>query len=204
MNNLINQIVKIRLSQAGYLPDYPYHLISNVEMVDAFFETRVTADSNGVYVDTGFENSNDFFHQTYSYPREWTASALEAYQKLCRAIQIIVGNWKYLQAAAISSIIVDEDDVYCELSADKLPDWIYSYMLQRVVCPNSLSIDIHDLLVLLGIDNIKDEFTEEAAMRCYQISTEWLSKFPKIDQRPPSIFGEMHVIKSLRLVEQGV
>lgn len=203
MNNFINQVVKIQLSAAGYLPDYPYHMISSAEMADAFFETKVTSDSAGVHVDSDFINDGDFFHQLYLCPSTWSADIQSAYQKLHRAIQLIVGNWKYLQTASVSSIIIDEEDIYCELTADRLPDWIYSYVLCKVIGLYSPSEDIHDLLVLLDQDNINDEFLETTAANCYKISSEWLSKFPGDDKRPPSIFGEMHVIKSLRLSKQG-
>lgn len=99
-----------------------------------------------------------------------------------------------------------------------IPDWIYSYMLGEVVGPTSRTKDIHDCLVLLDLDNIDDIFTPQAASKCLQISRNWLRKLPGesiplytdvrtlsiqyfVRFRPPTIFGEPHVIKSLRLAE---
>ena len=42
----IHDIIKIKLSREGYLPDYPYHLISDEEMFDAFFPYKY--DENDV------------------------------------------------------------------------------------------------------------------------------------------------------------
>lgn len=203
MNNFINQVCKIQLSREGYLSEYPYHLISNSELADAFFETQVTIVDNNIQVDASFENSRDFFHQNFICDTSWSPEVKYGYQKLHRAIQLIVGNWKYLQSASISHMTLDTDDVQCELTVDALPDWVYSYILHKVICQRSSDADIHTLLDLLDIDNPLDEFSAEVAEKCYKVSAEWLAKFPQIYHRPPSVFGEPHVIKSLRIAKQG-
>ena len=74
-------------------------------------------------------------------------------------------------------------------------------MLGSVISVNSDKLDIHDMLVLMGIDNIDDEFLPEAQKECLRYSKEWVNRS---NDRPPTIFGEPHVIKSLRLMDSGV
>lgn len=91
-------------------------------------------------------------------------------------------------------------------SADKkLSDWVYSYMLGEVLGVNSEESDLHDLLVGLGCDNLYDVFTSEAQLACYRISKDWISKIPGRVRpaRPPSLFGEPHVIKAIRIRDLG-
>lgn len=98
-----------------------------------------------------------------------------------------------------------------------LPDWVYSYMLGEVISVHSEIIDIHDLIKPLGVDNIDDIFTPAAAKACYDTSRKWIKQHlidvwghnesgldptecPGCQNvRPPTMFGEPHVIKSIRL-----
>ena len=50
-------------------------------------------------------------------------------------------------------------------------------------------------------DNLDDVFTRQVARRCYHISKDWLKKLPasQKEHRSPTMFGELHVLKSLRL-----
>ena len=74
-------------------------------------------------------------------------------------------------------------------------------MLGNVIGPKSSQQDIHDLLVMLDVDNIDDVFTPLACEACYDVSKSWINKFPDAqkEHRPPTCFGEPHVVKSLRL-----
>ena len=200
MSTFTNDVVKIALSRAGYLPDHPYHLISNEEMADAFFTTSCLP--NSTELDTSFVNDEDMFHTVYYLPEGWSSLQTE-YDTLCRAIQHIVFTWKQLQNSSDSYEEITVDNISYHIDAEELPSWIYSYILNIVICENSSPIDIHDLLVLIDEDNIHDEFTVEAAVKCYQISQRWILKEPSNKRRPPSMFGEMHVIKSTRLQQQG-
>ncbi len=83
------------------------------------------------------------------------------------------------------------------------------YMLGSVISVFSPALDIHDLLEPLNIDNIDDIFTAEASANCLEVSKQWLKQTQrpefvefegkKINIRPPTMFGEPHVIKSIRL-----
>ena len=162
----IHDIIKIKYVNLGYLPNYPYHLISDSEMFNAFLNP-----------DTGYLYA--------AYPRLYGNPENEddQYNALINAISTHIQNYQS-----------GDEDV--------LPDWVYSYMLGTVIGPKSNKLDIHDLIEPLGADNVDDEYTEDAARKCYAESKEYLTRvFPisRIAERPPTMFGEPHVVKSLRL-----
>lgn len=169
--SMIHTIIKINLSKEGYLPNLPPHLISDSEMCDAFLP-KLGSDDH--------ENPSYFYD---NYPCISDSLSAE-YEELVSCIDYHINQLRQ-----------STQDMYI------LPDWVYSYMLGRVVSVNSSIRDKHDLLVLLNLDNIDDNFTEAAALSCLSISREWLRKLPsdRLNHRPPTMFGENHVIKSLRL-----
>lgn len=196
----IHDRIKIHLVREGYLPNYPYHLISDEEMCDAFFNKNNEAMS--------------YFHATY--PRTIGNAVGEA-------INVVDCKGKAIAKKTPYEILEDAIEYYMnKLKTTKddacvLPDWVYSYMLGAVISIHSDPLDIHDLITPLGVDNIDDVFTPEAAIQCYNTSKKWLkqhlinewehndigadvSKCPGcLNLRPPTMFGEPHVIKSIRL-----
>lgn len=166
MSLFIHQVLKIQYVRLGYLPNYPYHLISDVELFNSFLN---------------IDKQEGYFFDTYPllYP-----SLSEEYNALMSDINYHITC--YLQ-----------DDSYV------LPNWVYSYMLGIVIGPKSNIRDIHDMLVLMHIDNLNDIFTLTAAKTCYDISKAWIKKLsPSLQShRSPTIFGEPIVLKSLRLTE---
>lgn len=165
---LIHDIIKTVYVKQGYLPDFPYHLISDEELFDAFLY-----------------NDDNYFSANYPCP-----VGLEAqYQELVDAMTYHITQYKVAQTSSSAE------------STYALPDWIYSYMIGATVGPASNEADRHDLFVLLGLDNLEDEFTPEIYTRIYNISQKWTFKLqsPERAHRPPTMFGEPHVIKSLRL-----
>lgn len=182
---LIHDIIKIKYVEEGYLPNYPYHMISDEEMCRAFMNES-SADSD-----------EGFFFDHYTVTDE---SLKEDYSKLVATIRYYIDD-----------LIQTKEDQY------ELPNWIYSYMLGVVISDTSDERDIHDVLVLMDLDNVNDEFTEQAKKRCLAISKKWIQKIPsdqryvsikqangtykKYDARPATMFAEPHVIKSLRLQE---
>lgn len=168
----VHDLIKIKLTNAGYLMNYPYHMISDTEMCDAFLS-----------------GNTGYFYDAYPC---LDSSLRTEYTNLVKAIKYHMHCLK-----------TTKDDFYT------LPDWVYSYMLGEVISVNSDTKDIHDLLVPLGVDNIDDEFTPEASVACSLTSKQWLKQTrvvdivefegEEIDSRPPTMFGEPHVIKSIRL-----
>lgn len=166
--SLIHDTIKIKYAEEGYLPDYPYHLVSDEEMCEAFIL-----------------NESNYFDDNYPL----IAKDLETeYNALKDAI-----------LHHIHSFISSKDD------NKALPDWVYSYMLGAVISVNSDEKDRHDLLVFLDSDNIDDIITEKAQRACFQESKEWLRKLSReqASLRPPALFGEPHVVKSLRIKFQN-
>lgn len=178
---ITHDIIKIRLSRQGYLPDYPPHLISDEEMCDAFlpYQYDDTAPTDG-YDDCMLQDIN-YFRDKYPLI---TPDLLAAYKALVAAIAYHLNKLKQSQ-----------DDTYT------LPNWVYSYMLGEALTSDSDQRDLHDMFVMLGTDNLFDEYTPECAVACYKESTLWIQKLSeaKRDHRPPTFFGEPHVLKSLRL-----
>lgn len=188
--SLVNDTVKINLVRYGYLANYPPHLLSDEEMVegfykyfeDTYYKPMKKEIENPSHVDsyslmTSQDNTKEMIsHLDYLYN----------YIKLCCTSALKTHNYQG------EDFIVD--------------DWIYSYMLGSVVGPNSDTRDKHDLLVLLNVDNIDDIFTKLASESCYKISKKWISKtsLGSEHKRPPSLFGELHVIKSLRLDQASI
>ena len=199
----VNKLVKIKFVSEGYLPNWPYHLISDEEMLDAFLtypwydyrtedekKNNIVLDADEIWARFLHGTEVCYFRDKYSlYPNSkcGTHSALieeSSYRELVEAIA-------YHIAVAKASY---NDDV-------ELPDWVYAYMLGSTVGPSTNQLDMHYTLTMLDTDNDFDEFTPEAASACYKISKRWLAKYPNLDHRPPTMFGEPHVIKYLRLQE---
>lgn len=159
----IHDILKIKYVREGFLPDYPYHLISDEEMFYAFLN----------------DEKECFFRDMYPCISD---SLKSKYDKLVEEIRYHINQ-------------------YLSAKVDILPDWVYSYMLGSTIGPNSDLYDIHDMLVLLNLDNIEDTITVEIYNSIYNISQQHVRKLIEEERihRPPTIFGEPHVIKILRL-----
>jgi len=153
----------------GYLPNHPYHLISDDEMCDAFM--RLTQDEED-------EKGNPTGHYTYKgyfflmYPlldlelnTEDSSYASMIYSNLVKAIHYHVTTFKNR----------DYDTVI-------LPDWVYSYMLGTVVSVMSNTLDIHDIIEPLEVDNEDDLFEGEQSIACYKVSEEWNRKVTVLEE----------------------
>lgn len=170
MNTFTHDLIKIKFINEGYLPNYPYHLISIQEMCDAFLPS--------VDDDTCFFAAN--------YPLI-TDELTDEYNELKSNLFTHVSKLKSGEVSA-------------------LPDWVYSYMLGSVISVNSPESDIYDLTELMGIKSCDAEISPEMCKECYRISKQWLAKVPdhKKVNRSPSMFGELHVLKYLRLLKSEV
>lgn len=166
----IHDIIKIKYIREGFLPDYPYHLISDEEMFDAFLHSDKLC----------------YFKDMYPCIDE---SLKDIYDTLILEIQYHI-------------------DVFLSDSTESIiiPNWIYSYMLGATIGPNSNLYDIHDMLVMLGHDNVEDNITVEAYNEIYKVSLKYVRKLKEEEKlhRPPTIFGEPHVIKILRLEQVDI
>lgn len=93
-----------------------------------------------------------------------------------------------------------------EKDGTTIPDWVYSYMIMRPVTYESDEQDIDYICELANIENPTAiaVFTVQVAETCYEVSKKWLQKMPSAVRRPPTMFGETHVTKSLRLMQANV
>ena len=165
----IHDTIKIMYVNIGYLPNYPYYLTSDAEMIDAF------------------RKEDGFFNDYYPCPSE---DLEEDYNTLKLAI------WEKL------------DDYLKSGGVIKIPDWVYSYMLMRPITYESDELDIAYLYELTGVDPVVvplTEFSPELARACLATSIEWMKKRPsQYRDRPPTMFGETHVTKCLRLKQANI
>ena len=177
----VHDIVKIHLSREGYLPNYPYHLISDEEMCDAFLPYNYDKDDPYAGYEDCMNAELNYFRDQY--PCDFSELS-EQYKELVSEI-----------AWHLNELKNSTDAEY------ELPAWVYSYMLASTLGPNSDIRDLHDMFVMLDTDNLYDEYELNCALACYKESENWLKKLPKSERihRPPTMFGEPHVIKSLRL-----
>lgn len=193
---LVHDIIKIKYVKLGYIrKNYPYHLISDEEMFNAFID-----------LGTGFESSLidpavHFFDMYYPNP---FADEDYIYQKKNAKGEVIeeisLRSEYYRLREYIISTITDYLKYYgtADEADHQVPDWIYTYMLGEVVYQQSEYLDIQDTLDLLGCSNLDNKFTRMACVNCYRVSSNYISTLTT-GIRPPTIFGEPHVIKSLRM-----
>ena len=205
----IHDLIKIHLVREGYLPNYPYHLISDEEMCDAFFNKD--------------DESKSYFHATY--PRDIAADVGPSRVLTgCKGNPILDDNGNEISLTPYEELEYVIGYYMDKLKSTKdaeyvLPDWVYSYMLGYAISVHSDALDIHDLIKPLGVDNLEDIFTPEAAKACYKVSKAWIRQrlldtwehdetgVPANEcpgcmcVRPPTMFGEAHVVKSVRLAD---
>lgn len=194
---LIHDILKIKYVKLGYIrKNYPYHLISDEEMFNAFidlgnedFNSKTTIiDPKTRFFDDYYPNPfgpDDVYIKKDNTGRETTIVLSDEYDKLKACIISTIND--YLK--------------YCtttEAADHQIPDWIYTYMLGEVVYQKSEYLDIQDTLALLGCSNLDNIFTKDACIACYKTSMQCIS-MSVTDVRPFTVFGEPHVIKQLRL-----
>ena len=204
--NPIHDVIKILYTRSGYLPNYPYHLISDDEMCDAFI--RLPED---VYKNL----PEDFFGITL----DQTSTGIDWYNMFLNDVSPMYFKVNYplideeitkYYEDLVNRIFYEIQQFKNSLDSDRvLPDWVYSYMLGVCIGPESDKLDIHSMISskAMGTDNIYDDYNLECAIRCLVISKEWLYRLivPKGDvQRPPTMFGEPHVLKAIRLFDESL
>lgn len=188
--SLIHDIIKIKYSKLGYLPGYPYHLISDKEMFNAFINLTDSEDDVDRFFDDNYPNpftTQDLLYKKLN-PQGDVVSEVSLsgeYEKLKAYIIKVIKTYLQYQGTESASLYT-------------IPDWIYAYMLGEVVYNNSEYLDIYDTLALLGASNNDNRFTNKACALCYATSLKYISTLTS-GIRPPTVFGEPHVIKQLRL-----
>ena len=193
---LAHDIIKIKYVKLGYIKkNYPYHLISDEEMFNAFIDLGTGFESSLIDPNVRFFDSyypNPFAEEDYIYQKKNSKGEV---------IEEISLNGEYIR---IRDYIITSINDYLqyygtpEESDHQVPDWVYTYMLGEVIYNGSEYLDIQDLLELLHCSNLDNEFTREACVACYATSLNYISTLTT-GIRPPTFFGEPHVIKKLRM-----
>lgn len=204
--SFVNDTIKILYTRQGYLPDYPYHLVSDEEMCDAFIRLPEDVQSS---------IGTDFFGPTL----EDTDDSIDwfRYYLDSKDIMFFKDHYPLIDESItkpyeelVNRIFYEIQEFKNDLNSDKeLPDWIYSYMYGVAIGPASSKLDIHSMISspAMGVDNLYDDYNLPCAIECLRISIDWLKKLivPKGEiQRPPTMFGEPHVLKSIRLFEESL
>ena len=201
----IHDIIKIKYNREGYLPDFPYHLISDEEMCDAFI---TLPESLSEYI------TSDYFGPTVAETKT-TVDWYQAYLDDTSDIMYFKANYPLIDdvisvqyKALVNRIFYEIQEFKNNLNNERiLPNWVYSYMLGICIGPESDKLDIHDMISAMGVDNFEDEYNLDCAIECYKISQTWLKKLVVNDGevlRPPTMFGEPHVLKSIRLDQESL
>ena len=195
----IHDYIKIMYTNMGYLPGHAYHLVSDKEMFDAFLSLEKDEETEEIILPI---RTKGFFGDCYHFPIDMDdydpsdpdqKALYDAYEELVLFIQSKIND--YLENGTI------------------IPNWIYSYMIMSTITYDSDEPDIAYIREMIAenvkadidMSNALAEFTEDIALACLSISKRWIMKqISKPDRRPPTIFGEPHVVKSLRLDQANV
>lgn len=175
-----HDIIKIKYINEGYLLNYPYRMISDKEMFEAFMR-----EDEG-YFESCYPCVNEDLQEQYDELKQFIFDVIKLYQDYTADVSERVKN------------AFPEEGF-------EIPDWIYSYMLGTTVSVQSPEQSIQDLYDLLNLEDEYPEFNAELSNECYKISEAWIRKLPaKYIDRPATMFGEPHVFKSLRLQSVNV
>ena len=181
---LLHDVIKITYVREGYLPNYPPHLLSDEEMCEAFLSYPKNSKLTDDQLWSQFKSQTKVTWFQDRYPL--IDPSLESeYRDLVMSIRY------YIDA------FLDSND-----DARALPDWVYSYMLGTAISDSSDIEDIHDFLVLMDTDNINDDYDLRSAQACLGFSRRWLARLPESERehRVPTMFGEPHVVKCVRVL----
>lgn len=213
MSIYVYDLIKIKYIREGYLSDLPYHLISDNEMYDAFLTYDRDSDTYDGYFTVIYPApEDDILRARYD-------TLIQAiYRHLCIARGL--ANHSLLEYGSEAPIDITDSYLVSSgmiepINVDKpvsksnyvflgLPNWIYTYMLGNTISENADDdMDYQDLLTTFKTNSNNDLLYD-----CYTVSVGWIQKLPdslitygKDRLRPPTIFGEPHVIKAIRLEE---
>lgn len=196
---LIHDIIKIKYVKLGYFTkNYPYHMISDEEMFNAFIDLG-NEDFNKTT--TVIDPDTRFFDSYYPNPFAEEDMYYEKKNAMGEVVAKVSLSSEYGRLVSYIKERINDYLAYCDTmvaSEHQLPAWIYTYMLGEVVYQQSDYYDVFDILAMLKCSNLDNEFTPSACAACYVTSLGYISTLTK-GSRPPTVFGEPHVIKQLRL-----
>jgi len=207
-STLMHDLIKLRYTGDGWLPNWPPHLISDEEMCDVFFRcTQDQVDRRGNPI--GAYTYKGLFFLEYPLLDKCLNSETQVCP-FCQRITFCINCQRCRRChprclvgsnKAYSSLV---KAIHYHITAfkqrefpeERMPDWIYSYMLRSVISINSDIPDIHDLICPLGVDNIDDYFEGDQSVACFRASDDWLRRAigtPRYRFLPPLNYPYMWV-----------
>ena len=209
---LVHDVIKIRLVEDGYLPNYPYHMMSDREMIAAFMGT----DGAGYFQENYkcLDRTNDVLKIMYYQ----LVLSVAYYAAMYQVAEQEIPDWvySYMLGSTIStnSGSLDIHDLNASLHTENDSDEFtlassvaclnvsaayigYALANQRTAIPleGEKKQAVEDFFKSIVID--KDETSEEVTdITLYDI---YHNTGDMVYIRPITMFGEPHVLKSLRL-----
>ena len=209
-----HDLAKIKLVESGYLPNYPYHLISDKELFDAFMDCT---------------NETGYFFDNYPMLRP---DLYFVYQQLVLTIQyyllsavllestgkpVEIPDWVYSYmlgyAISVNSDKKDIHDLLVAMHLDNIDDdfnqwgevgckdvsdrWIMQMNLNKTIkIPEAIS---DEMIAMLSERSIQGISLYDVYLRNRAEGSDG-----GVQTRPTTLFGEAHVIKALRLAEAAM
>lgn len=201
---LIHDVIKIRLTNDGYLANYPYHMMSDREMFTAFI-----GNNPGNYFTDNYpclDKTNDVLKIL----RNQLALSVLYYTAMYQAAEQAIPDWvySYMLGSTISiySDKLDIHDLNAQLHTENDSDEFT--LASSVACmqesAKTLGYVTINQVTAIPLEAEKKQAVEDI-FRNVMIDTD-LSAYDLyhnngdvIYVRPVSVFGEPHVLKSLRL-----
>ena len=212
---LADILAKIRLSNSGYLPNYPYHLISDKELYDAFMDCKT---GTGYFFDAyPFLNNS-----ALAVPYKQLVLTIQYYLLLAQLSTAAnakedISDWIYSYmlgfVIGVQSDKKDIHDLIYPLGVDNVDDdfnWQCS-----VACLNTSQewIKRKNLSKLIRIpEKYEDEMISLLSERSIlgeslygvYLDNELNGVPGAVDIRPAAPFGEPHVVKAIRLQQSAL
>lgn len=210
----VHDVIKIRYSNDGYLIDYPYHMISDKEMMQAFYD----ANGAGFFTDNYPCMSDDIeFIRSYNILVQTILTYITLY--INEEIATIP-DWIYsYMLGATISVNSDKLDIYdlsVQLGVGKTDIFTQAcseacFNESSVTCKgyrrHTLNINSFSAKTVDALKNIKLVYNTDTVPNLYAEGVEVITLYDLYRnvtisssyERPPTMFGEPHIIKSLRL-----
>jgi len=205
--------IKIKYSQDGYLPNYPPHLISDEEMFEAFLYSEYAYFYDTYELKTDNLDSKD--QQSLESCYFTLINAFKYY--IARNVSVIeswrceIPDWmhSYMLGEVINDYSIQADRHYLlvGLNTDNIEDIITPKA--QLACFNMSRRYVNKLnksLKEVSIPTLLTKYSAEDQEIIYKEFEKWgvtLRNDGKLINRPPTMFGEPHVIKLIRLNEVG-
>lgn len=195
--------IKILYSQEGYLPNYPPHLISDEEMFDAFlnndfayFKDYYPLKNNNLQIQ--YETLLNAFR--YHFARLF--SSVESFRE-------DLPDWvySYMLGEVVTDSSIQEDRHYLlvGLGKDNIDDEITSEsQLQCYVFSSNWVNKLNKTLRKANLGTLLKDYEldeQQLIVSDFEKFGVVFNESGDIDTRPPSMYGEPHVIKLIRLNE---